>query len=296
MLKAIPLSESVVKKCREFGLRVSASKGKGLRPQMEDRFDARVVGDGVLVTICDGHSGSRCVDFVISKMPAAFTELFAQKRKERIGTLLKRAVKASSEAWDKKCFLGKATPKTQSQRQTFFDEKVKEEKYAKDGFESGTTLLACYIERGRCTVAHLGDSRAEWTLDGKHASTTDHKPRPINEKSDEKHISRFPVWIQLDGDVLRLNGQLAMGKCIGDNSRFMAGCISRKPDVTTFSFAKHALKLVLATDGLWDQVERNEFARDPFMFPDIVVNCKSIIRVKGNKLDDNTVVFCAQKD
>ena len=63
------------------GVQVSHVTDIGLREYMEDRLDVRVIGsDGLLMTICDGHGGSACANFVIKRYPLVVAERLSAKQ------------------------------------------------------------------------------------------------------------------------------------------------------------------------------------------------------------------------
>jgi serine/threonine protein phosphatase PrpC len=73
--------------------------------------------------------------------------------------------------------------------------------------------------------------------------TNDHKPNKDDLVSDKSFISA-------NG---RLNGVLAVGRTIGDNTPELWGCINRTPSQITVGYNK-SFRVILATDGLYDIV------------------------------------------
>ena len=108
---------------------------------------------------------------------------------------------------------------------------------------SGTTLLLCIITSSDIHITWLGDSRCIYKTD-KHAFgyTIDHKPNQADFVSNKCFILRG-----------RLNGILAVGRTIGDNTHELIGCINRKPSQQTIEYDK-CFRVILATDGLYDMV------------------------------------------
>lgn len=233
------------------GVQVSHVTDIGLREYMEDRLDVRVIGsDGLLMTICDGHGGSACANFVIKRYPLVVAERLSAKQKKRPLTIMKEALKQVSDDWDHLSFNGSPAPKTSEARQKFFEGRRKSKRNT--SLMSGTTLLSCYLETSRrqCHVLNLGDSRAAWQLGHTVSSTRDHKPN----QEDVSAIRGFNTWVEMDEDVPRLNGDLSVGRSIGDNTPVLSGCILREPYTYVVKYPHHTLKLILASDGLWDEV------------------------------------------
>jgi serine/threonine protein phosphatase PrpC len=227
----------------------------GLRDCMEDKMDIRVLQDGLLITLCDGHGGVKCAEFVIEKYPEEVSRLF--KEKKRPMTALKQALRTVVKLWDTES-VGKF-PKNLKQRIKIFSS-IDENEHRTSGNASGTTLVAVYIDpkMRKCYVLNLGDSRASWHTANTVTSTTDHKPS----FEDALLLNQFPIWIQLDEDVSRLNGDLAVGRTIGDNTPLLTGCILREPSVKTIDYSKCKLRLILASDGLWDECKDQDLFHD----------------------------------
>jgi len=85
------------------------------------------------------------------------------------------------------------------------------------------------------------------------------------------------VWIQDDDGTLRVNGDLAVGRTIGDNTELLTGCLMREPFVYTFTYSKDTLKLIMASDGLWDERQAQ----------DLFHNKHSCYDFTGEVTDDN---------
>ena len=116
------------------------------------------------------------------------------------------------------------------------------------GVRGGAAVAAAVLWRGRCMVAHCGDSRAAIVnLPSDFVPLTfDHTPKAPDEHGRILHAGGRIA----NGRVLCDNGSLAMTRCIGDHH--FAGVIA-SPDVfeaTAMIGGRSAL--LLATDGLWD--------------------------------------------
>lgn len=118
---------------------------------------------------------------------------------------------------------------------------------------SGTTAAAVHINDGVIYVAHLGDSRivlqrSETAVD----LTKDHKPNRPDEK---KRIEELGGYLEFYG-VWRVNGDLAVSRAIGD--QHLKPFVSAEPEVSTYKIQPEDQCLILATDGLWDEISSQE--------------------------------------
>lgn len=260
------------------GLFLSYLSDTGDRDYMEDRIDIRVHRGNLLMTICDGHGGSECADFVIKEYPKALVGILNKDSTIRTNTAMKRALKNTSDAWDKRSLYDEKYPLDAGERKDVFETLHRQ---GKAGRGSGTTLLVCYLHVGKRVgyVMSLGDSRAQWDVGGLISGTKDHKP---TSKDIPKH-PKFPTRIEVDADgTPRLNGELAVGRAIGDNTDTLAGCVPRDTVVHRFQYPKHGLDLILASDGVWDD-------HDPqVLFQE---HPEGSCGVKGGMSDDNMSVI-----
>ena len=226
----------------------------GSRSYMEDTFAVKEYKDGVLFIICDGHGGIACAQFVTSQLPCQFEKYYT--RQTRPLTALKKAMKKTCVLWDKKCF-GKYLPKNEQQKQKFFDS-LDDSKYEEDGHDSGTTVLITYIQpqKRKVSIVTLGDSRCRWKIGNIIGETCDQKP--AGEGAGKR--SGYPYWIDKSDGIPRINGILAVGSALGDNTRELWGVVGRIPNTYSLSYANKALSMVMATDGLWDELtQQNVF-------------------------------------
>jgi serine/threonine protein phosphatase PrpC len=111
-------------------------------------------------------------------------------------------------------------------------------------YRSGTTLLVTMITSTDIHVIWVGDSRCIFKTDvyepNEFGSTTDHKPNMNDLISKNSFITNG-----------RLNGILAVGRTIGDNTPELIGCINRAPSSLIVAYKK-TFRVILATDGLYD--------------------------------------------
>ena len=96
-------------------------------------------------------------------------------------------------------------------------------------------------------VANLGDSRCVWKVGNIIAETIDHSV-PTNR--DAPIVNGFNIWF-IDG---RCQGELAMLRCIGDNSPTLLGVVSRKFDMMTIKVKKNEYgQFLIGSDGFFDE-------------------------------------------
>lgn len=147
--------------------------------------------------------------------------------------------------------------------------------------ESGTTATILYVTELSIVVANVGDSRAvmpSWTRNTEGQEdvtplqlTIDHVASSFEEQIEIKKRGGF---VSSAGGVLRVNGNLAVSRSLGDTK--LSPYLSRVPHV--FALTKNEAKercgqhsnlpeldivdtpcfIVLASDGLWDVMSNQE--------------------------------------
>lgn len=228
-------------------------KDIGQREYMEDRMSVKKHGSNYLLTVCDGHGGDQCAQFTIARWDKYVLTLMRQNPRMRPLTAMKTSLKTIVKEWDGKCF-PRTYPKNKEQSRVFFESV--DESYEKRGCTSGTTIASAYVDLTamKVHVLSLGDSRVVWKLDDVVGATFDHKP------DKELKYPGFDYWIEDDEGTLRVNGDLALGSAVGDNTYKLTGVIGRVPNTYTLGF-KRALDLIVATDGLWDETSSQDVFR-----------------------------------
>lgn len=195
---------------------------QGMRHTMEDH----IVVDTTerLYAVFDGHSGDKAAAFAEENFVAFWKE--HEQEPDRSERLRKTLVQLESRFMD----------------QVRGTEDI-----------SGTTAAAVHIHDGIIYSAHLGDSRvvlqrSETAVD----LTKDHKPnRPDEKKRIEDlggSVIHYGVW--------RVNGGLAVSRAIGDQQ--LKPFVSAEPEVSTHLIQPEDKCLILATDGLWDEISSQE--------------------------------------
>ncbi|CAG0896738.1 unnamed protein product [Darwinula stevensoni] len=256
--------------------RISVASVKNTRRKMEDRFNyvpdlsALYEIQGAPPTsfygVFDGHAGTDAATYAASLLH------------ERI---------ASSPHYISD--LGKAIHDAFTETDAHFCEKK---------LESGTTAVICLIRGKTLYVAWLGDSQAMLVRGGKPIAVVDpHKPERKDEKLRIENLGgcviHYGTW--------RVQGHLAVSRAIGDQQYkpFVTG----EPDVEEVGLDGTEDVLVLACDGLWDQVSfpqavdivYNHFQKHP---RDVEGSSKALVQAARQRgsTDNITVILVCLRD
>lgn len=224
----------------------------GQRDSQEDRFSITELSKThTLFTVCDGHGGDACVEFVIDNFPNVFKRHYAESKAKspNIDKIFAKSVQEIIDTWDTKC-LGKEHGIVDEATKRAFFEKLDIETYSRKGYESGCTLTAVFLnlDKRKFHVCNLGDSRAAWQLNNVITASKDHKVPATWE------VPGFKTWIEDE----RLQGDLAMSCSIGDLTADLTGVVGRKPDISSVSFGKNECTIIVGSDGLFDEVSSQE--------------------------------------
>lgn len=198
-----------------------------LNKEIENPVDKQNDQDFAYFAVYDGHSGSRCVDYVLEHLhEKIFNSKYAKKGEIPL-SILRAFLKVDQEFG-------------------IISEKEK--------LRDGTTVVCCVIHGDNLIVAHAGDSRAIMCR-GKVAIvlTDDHKP---DRKDEMKRIIDLGGTVPRDqntGYIYRVNGQLAISRSLGDNQlKKPVYYVSSEPEISIISLKPGDQFIVLASDGLWD--------------------------------------------
>jgi len=116
----------------------------------------------------------------------------------------------------------------------------------------GATAVAAVIEGQRLTVSNVGDSRAVVGRAGKGIRVSkDHKP---NLHEEEERIFNQGGYVV--GETGRVNGQLAVSRAIGDF--YLHPYVSDEPHVASLDLTPEDSVLLIACDGVWDEVDDDD--------------------------------------
>ncbi len=142
---------------------------------------------------------------------------------------------------------------------------------------SGTTCVICWIEPDEVHVAYVGDSRAI-LIDGDTITpwATETTIRQLPEE--KERIDACEGRIDGNGNIWYGPVAIAMTRALGDATMLRAGILST-PITKTFPRNKGTV-LVLATDGIWDQLSNNKVAElvtsnmpDTSLAADVLCRC-----------------------
>ncbi|RWS30292.1 serine-rich adhesin for platelets-like isoform X1 [Leptotrombidium deliense] len=128
------------------------------------------------------------------------------------------------------------------------------ERSAREGIRSGSTAVCCLFEgHSKLYLAWLGDSQAVLVKKGKpYDIMNPHKP----ERDDERHRIEEMGGMVSCIDTWRVNGTLAVSRAIGDPEH--KPYVSSDPDVEEITLDGDEDFIVMACDGLWDQITPEE--------------------------------------
>ena len=128
------------------------------------------------------------------------------------------------------------------------------ERSAREGKKSGSTALCALLEnRSKIYLAWLGDSMAILVRNGKPIDIMiPHKPELEEERKRIEEMGGFVAYV----DTWRVNGTLAVSRAIGDPE--YKPYISSEPDVVQLDIDSETDFLIMACDGLWDQLTPEE--------------------------------------
>lgn len=204
---------------------------QGKRPHMEDR--ARIIdnfhGNYSLFVLCDGHGGDFVADFCV----------------RHIASILKKHLDSGLD-------MKSSLTKTNSD----LDDLVSEQ----ESYMTGTTCIVILKSSDHVWVSNCGDSRAIMNSGLRVIDLSkDHKPIG----NEQVRIEALGGHIQsMNGDVPRVNGELALTRAIGDKR--LRPYVIPTPDVSQFKFSNDNKFIIMATDGLWDIMTSSDVNRMVF--------------------------------
>lgn len=226
-------------------LRVSTDKQQGRRSYQEDFVGVADISPGrTLLTLCDGHGGERASKFVVREMtrvrkwPRGGTPVEVQK-------LLTDVI----ARWNRRCFKHlrvRAMPSDPRRREEIFSSEVSRT-VDRLNLDAGCTCLVALVDlkARRVDLWNIGDSQAVWFAGGTpRGMTVAHEPNAYD-------LGPAGGRIMRDGDTKRINGDLAVGRAIGDHSETLFGSVTARWDHYVVPVGR-GFGLVLASDGVWD--------------------------------------------
>ncbi|KAL8218901.1 hypothetical protein R6Q57_022274 [Mikania cordata] len=205
----------------------------------------------VFFGVYDGHGGSKAAEFVAKNLHLNVFDL-----------LEKCSENTTTEEIVKAAFL-----KT-------------DDEFLKQGLESGACCVTALIRQNEVFVSNLGDCRAVISRKGKaEPLTKEHKASHVDE---HKRIQNKGGYVELHRGTWRVHGVLAVSRSIGD--AHLKDWVVGEPETEILQLTDDLEYLVLASDGLWDEVGNQEAI-------DVVIRCmmnlppklKKVYRVKRMK-------------
>lgn len=209
---------------------ICAKQGK--RDYMEDRHCSVAPLPGALNSGCsffgvyDGHGGDEAAEYC-SKNLSEFLVRNSKLRENPGAALLKAYEKA-----DKKfCAIAN-----------------------KKDIAAGTTAVSALVFTDKIVIANTGDSRAVIVRSGgATVITEDHNPGSPKET---ERIEALGGSVVNDDGCFRVEGVLGVSRAIGDY--YLKPYVACTPDLYHLDRTKDDLFLVLASDGLWEDLEAKD--------------------------------------
>ncbi|XP_076941622.1 putative protein phosphatase 2C 14 [Bidens hawaiensis] len=233
-----------------FGVGVCSVKGR--KSFMEDMHT--IVSDSKtdkgFFGVYDGHGGSKAAEYVSKNLHSNVFDMLDKCSKN---TSIQEAVKAAFMKTD--------------------------DEFLKQGLESGACCVTALIKGKELFVSNLGDCRAVISKNGKaECLTKDHKASQDDER---KRIQDKGGYVELHRGTWRVHGVLAVSRSIGD--AHLKDWVSGEPETKILPLTDDLEYLILASDGLWDEVGNQEAI-------DVVTRCmtKKFYRVKRMKRSENS--------
>ncbi|XVF85066.1 hypothetical protein PTKIN_Ptkin17bG0088500 [Pterospermum kingtungense] len=211
------------------GLGVGVFSVKGKKKFMEDahKIVSCLHGNSnkAFFGVYDGHGGKKAAEFVAENL---HNNIFEMLKKSKGNEGKEKAVKAGYLKTD--------------------------EEFLKQDAVSGTCCVTALIEGEDIVISNLGDCRAVLSKGGvAEALTTDHKAEQEDER---KRIENKGGYVEFHRGAWRVHGILSVSRSIGD--AHLKDWIPAEPDTKIFQLTPEMEFLVLASDGLWQEVSSQE--------------------------------------
>ncbi|KAM7464673.1 hypothetical protein LguiA_032794 [Lonicera macranthoides] len=201
------------------GFDVALFSIKGKKMFMEDTHKIEFFG------VYDGHGGSKAAEFVAENLDA---NIFQMLENFSGNSTKEEAIKAG--------YL-----KTNQD-------------FQKQGLGSGTCCVTAVIEGKELMISNVGDCRAVLCRGGKaEALTKDHRASRDDER---KRIEDKGGYVEIHRGAWRVHGILSVSRSIGDVH--LKDWVIAEPDTKILGLTPDMQYLVLASDGLWEEVGNQE--------------------------------------
>eukprot|EP01119_Soliformovum_irregulare_P012995 TRINITY_DN3422_c0_g1_i3.p1 TRINITY_DN3422_c0_g1~~TRINITY_DN3422_c0_g1_i3.p1 ORF type:complete len:988 (-),score=346.47 TRINITY_DN3422_c0_g1_i3:57-3020(-) len=235
MLDNNPLTEQVATSIVDSNrYKVGWAEMIGRRPNMEDAFVIQGNYEGNakldLYGVYDGHAGSLAARYCRQHIPGMLSWLRSNRSEHSVTEHLKALYN-----------------KFNIHFKTFLDKQLPNQQYC------GSTALTLLITDKTIHIANLGDTRAVLSRKGSAVClSVDHKPADVQE---EERIKALGGNI-MGTTVRRVNGILGVSRAVGDF--YMKPFVSADPFVDEIAMTADDEFLILACDGIWDEIGNQE--------------------------------------
>ncbi|XP_073035471.1 probable protein phosphatase 2C 14 isoform X1 [Primulina eburnea] len=209
----------------DSGVAVFSVKGK--KKFMEDahRIVSSLSDKKGFFGVYDGHGGSKAAEFVAENLHLKIFEML-ENSSDKNAKL--EAMKAGYLRTD--------------------------EEFLKQDFSSGACCVTALIEGEEMVISNLGDCRAVLCRGGiAEVLTTDHTPAREDER---QRIEDKGGYVVFHRGSWRVHGMLAVSRSIGD--AHLKNWVVAEPDTKVVALSPDMEYLVLASDGLWEEVGNQE--------------------------------------
>ncbi|KAL2510276.1 putative protein phosphatase 2C 14 [Forsythia ovata] len=175
--------------------------------------------------VYDGHGGTKAAEFVVDNLHLKILEMLENCPEDKAK---EEAIKAGYLKTD--------------------------EEFLKQGLGSGACCVTAMIEGQKMVVSNLGDCRAVLCRGGMaEALTTDHR---AGQEDERKRIEDKGGYVEIHRGTWRVHGILSVSRSIGD--AHLKDWVLAEPDTKVICLTPDMEYLVLASDGLWDEVGNQE--------------------------------------
>ncbi|KAK4597895.1 hypothetical protein RGQ29_015423 [Quercus rubra] len=129
-----------------------------------------------------------------------------------------------------------------------------DQEFLKQGLGSGACSVTALIEGQEVLISNLGDCRAVLCRGGvAEALTRDHR---VEQKDEQKRIEDKGGYVEFHRGAWRVHGILCVSRSIGD--AHLKDWVLAEPDTKILKLTPDMEFLVLASDGLWEEVGNQE--------------------------------------
>ncbi|KAI4373818.1 hypothetical protein MLD38_011893 [Melastoma candidum] len=228
----VPPCENVAHCCRyERGVAVLSIKGR--KKFMEDAY--RIVSsvsdlghlDKHFFGVYDGHGGREAVDFVAQRLHQNVVEMVGGCECDTDFDV-EEAIKAGFLRTD----------------QEFLDLDL----------SSGACCVTALIRRNEIAISNLGDCRAVLCRgEAAEPLTRDHR---AGQEEEKRRIEEKGGFVEMHRGTWRVHGVLSISRSIGDSH--LKQWITSEPETRIIPLTTDLEFLILASDGLWEQVSNQE--------------------------------------